>query len=552
MRSMRAVIAGPVSLIERRVRGAIRSRLISMAAAITRRACGATRSCLISMAAALPLLAGCAVGPGFMPPAPPDVTGYTPEPLKSPQADRDGPAVAQQRFKAGADIPVRWWAAFRSMPLNTLIRNSIVQNPTLEAADAAIRIANENALAQRGLFYPQVGANYTASDQQLSNMTTQEASGTPAQQRYTLHTAQLTISFVPDIWGQNLRNVESLDALTEQALFQLEAAYLTLTANVVTAAIQEASLRGQIAATERIIKIERDILGILKNQLAAGQAAQVDVLTQQTALAQSEQTLPPLQKQLAIQRDLLTALAGQFSADEILEKFDLAHLTLPRNLPVSLPSTLVARRPDVRAAEANLHATSALVGVAIAARLPNITLSGNPGTSATTLGQLFTPGTLFYTVAGSATATVFDGFTLYHRQKSAEAALTQAGALYRQAVITALQNVADALRSLQADARAVQAAIKAEDSAKSALDIVQKQLTLGQISQVTVLNAQQAYLNTSIARVQAEATRLADTAALFMALGGSWPAACTTPVWRDCVLDDRIASAPQVSNAATR
>jgi NodT family efflux transporter outer membrane factor (OMF) lipoprotein len=499
------------------------------------------------------LLASCAVGPDFAPPAAPDVTGYTREPLKSPQTDAAGPRVAAQRFVPGRDIPARWWAAFRSAPLNGLIRKSIERNPTLEAADAAIRIANENAQAQRGLFYPQVSANYTPSDQQLSNMTTQLGPANPPQSRYTLQTAQLNISFVPDIWGQNLRSVESLDALTEQAQFQLEAAYLTLTANVVTAAIQEASLRGQIVATERIVKIERDILGILQNQLKAGQAAQVDVLTQQTALAQVEQTLPPLQKQLAIQRDLLTALAGQFSADEILETFELKQIALPRNLPVSLPSTLVAQRPDVRAAEANLHSTSALIGVAIAARLPNLTLSANPGTSAVTLGQMFTPGTLFYTVAGSATATVFDGFTLYHRQKSAEAAFDQAGALYRQAVITALQNVADALRSLQADARAVQAAIKAEDSAKATLDIIQKQLTLGQITQVTVLTAQQAYLNTAIARVQAEATRLADTAALFMALGGSWPQACTTPVWRDCVLNGTPSPAVQAAaNVATR
>jgi len=504
------------------------------------------RDMSLGLSAAL-LLTSCAVGPNFKPPPAPDVSGYTPEQLKSPHADPAGPQVAPQRFKVGADIAPRWWVAFRSQPLNALIRKSVAQSPTLEAAEAAIKVANFNALAQRGLYYPQVSANYNASDQQFSNMAAQQGPGNPPQDRYTLHTAQLTISFVPDIWGQNFRAVENLDALTEQAQFQLEAAYLALTANVVTAAIQEASLRGQIAATERIIKIERDILGILKSQLAAGQAAQVDVLTQETALAQAEQTLPPLQKQLAVQRNLLTALAGQFSAKEILETFDLQHLTLPRNLPVSLPGTMVAQRPDVRAAEASLHSASALVGVAIAARLPNITLSGNPGSSAFKPAELFAPGTLFYTVVGSATQTVFDGFTLYHRQKAAEAALEQAGAVYRQTVITALQNVADALRGLQADVRAVQAAIKAEEAAKASLDIIQKQLTLGQINQVTVLTAQQAYLNTAIARVQAQATRLTDTAALFMALGGGWPAACTTAVWRDCVLKD--GSPVQVSDA---
>jgi len=490
-------------------------------------------------------VASCAVGPNFAPPPVPDVSGYTADTLKSPRAEADGPHIPPQHFVKGGDIPTRWWAAFRSKPLNELIRLSVEHNPSLQSAEAAIRVANFNALAQRGAFYPQIEANYTPSDQQLSNYGNSIPAQLP-QERYTLHTAQLNISFVPDIWGQNVRAVENLDAITQQAQFQLEAAYLALTANVVTAAIEEGSLRGQIEATERIVKIERDILGILKSQFTAGQAAQVDVLTQETALAQAEQTLPPLQKQLAVQRNLLTALAGQFSADEILQKFDLKHLTLPANLPVSLPSTLLAQRPDVRAAEANMHSASALIGVAIAARLPNLTLTANPGSSAFKLAELFTQGSLFYTVAASTTQPLFDGFTLYHRQKAAEATLDQAEALYRQAVISAMQNVADALRSLQADSRSVQAAIKAENAAKASLDIIRKQLVLGQINQVTVLNAQQAYLNTSIARVQAEATRLSDTAALFMALGGNWPAQCTTPVWRECVLAD-AATTVQVS-----
>ncbi|WP_414646159.1 efflux transporter outer membrane subunit [Bradyrhizobium sp. 2S1] len=494
----------------------------------------------LAAAAGALMLASCAVGPIFSSPPALTVASYTPEKLQSPPSDPAGPRVVRQRFVNGADIPTRWWAAFRSAPLNQLIRLSVERNPSLQAAEAAIRMANFNALAQRGLYFPQVGANFTPSDQLVSNAVS--GPGNTAQARYTLYTAQLNISFVPDVWGENMRNVESLDALTEQAQFQLEAAYLTLTSNVVTAAIQEASLRGQIAATEHIIKVERDILGILQNQFNAGQAAQVDVLAQQAALAQSEETLPPLQKQLAIQRDLLTALAGQFSADEILQKFDLQRLALPANLPVSLPSTLVAQRPDVRAAEANLHSASALVGAAIAARLPSFTISANPGSTAFNAAQLFTPGTLFYTVAGSATQTVFDGLTLYHKQKAAEAALEQANAQYRQAVITAFQNVADALRSLQADARAVQAAIKAEDAAKASLDIVQKQLGLGQVNQVNVLNAQQVYLNAAITRVQAVATRLSDTAALFMALGGGWPTDCATSDWRACVFESRVAS----------
>jgi NodT family efflux transporter outer membrane factor (OMF) lipoprotein len=495
-------------------------------------------------------LASCAVGPNFVTPPAPAVTRYTSEPLTSPHAASGGPPVGPQHFVNGADISTRWWSAFRSRPLNELIRLSVEHNPSLQAAEAAIKVAQFNALAQRGLFFPQIGANYAPSIQQISGASPSGPGG-QSPSVFSLQTAQLTVSFVPDIWGENIRAVESLEAISEQQLFQLEAAYLALTANVVTAAIQEASLRGQIAATERIVRVERDILGILKSQFNAGQAAQVDVLTQETALAQAEQTLPPLQKQLAVQRNLLTALAGQFSADEILQKFTLDQLALPANLPVSLPSTLVGQRPDVRAAEANMHSASALVGVAIAARLPNITISGNTGAAAFSLAQLFTPGTSFYFLGASATQPLFDGFTLYHKQKAAEAALNQADALYRQAVITALQNVADALRSLQGDARAVQAAIKAENAAKASLEIVQKQLVLGQINQVTVLNAQQAYLNTAIARVQAVATRLADTAALFMALGGGWPSNCPTPDWRKCVIQDPTAASVQpVINAS--
>ncbi|UYO41654.1 efflux transporter outer membrane subunit [Rhodopseudomonas palustris] len=473
-------------------------------------------------------LAGCAVGPNFVQPPSPEVDRYTVAalPAKSP-----GKA---QPFVVAEDVPTRWWSAFRSESLDRLVRATVVRNPTLQAADAAIKVAHFNALAQRGLFFPQVSASYGPSTQLSSN---NEASDAP-QQRLSLHTAQLNIAYTFDIWGGNARAVESLDAVTEQQQFLLEATHLTLTANVVTAAIGEASLRGQIAATKKIVAIERDILGILKSQFEAGQAAQVDVLTQEAALAQVEQTLPPLEKQLAIQRDLLTALAGNYSAAQVPERFELARLSLPRNIPVLVPSTLVRRRPDVRAAEANLHAVSAQVGVAVAARLPNISVGASTaGASATNFAQLFAPGTGFYLLAANATQPIIDGMTLLHKQRAAEAALEQADAQYRQAVISALQNVADALQSLQHDAALVRAAAKSEAAAKASLDIIRKQLALGQVNQVVVLNAQQTYLNASIAHVQAEATRLSDAAALFMAIGGSWPAGCGTD-WRSCVLDD--------------
>jgi len=490
-------------------------------------------------------ISGCAVGPNFNTAPVPDIKGYVPGKLASPSVGPNGPRVAGQHFVTGADVSARWWSAFRSQPLDDLVRQSVEHNPSLQAAEAAIKVAQYNALAQRGMFFPQITGNSTSSDYLIANPGQVPPIPTEgSQSQYTLVTHQLSVSFVPDIWGGNFRNVESLDAVAEQQLFQLEAAYLALTSNVVTAAIQEASLRGQIAATQRIIAIERNLLDILKRQLSFGQAAQADVLAQDAALAAAEQLLPPLEKQLAQQRDLLTALAGQLSANEIGQKFDLTRIRLPANLPISLPGKLVDQRPDVRAAEANMHAASALIGVAIAARLPNIVLSANGGSTAYNFAQSFAPGTGFYTLAASATAPIFDGFTLYHKQKAAEAALEQAEAQYRATVITAFQNVADALRALQSDAGAVKAARRAEDTAKASLDIVEKQLNAGQVNQLAVLNAQQTYLVAAVVRVQTEANRLSDTAALFMALGGGWPSACTTPVWRQCAMGEPAQQSP--------
>src|SRR6202521_441615 len=494
-------------------------------------------ACRVSVGILALAISGCAVGPTFVAPPTPDADGYVRGRLASPDPGRGGLQVAGQHFVTGADVSARWWSAFKSPPLNQLVRQSVDRNPNLQAAEAAIKVARYNALAQRGLYFPQISGNSNGSDSLIANPGQVPPIPTAGpQSNFTLVTNQLTVSYVPDVWGANFRAVENLDAVTEQQLFQLEAAYLALTSNVVTAAIQEASLRGQIAATRRIIGIERSLLDILKRQFSLGQAAQADVLAQDAALAQAEQLLPPLDKQLAQQRDLLTALAGQLSADEIEQKFDLAHFRLPANLPVSLPGKLVDQRPDVRAAEANMHSASALVGVAIAARLPNIVLSANGGSTAFNIAQSFTPGTGFYTVAAGATAPIFDGFTLYNKQKAAEAALEQAEAQYRATVITAFQNVADALRAIQADARAMKAAVHSEETAKASLDIVLKQLDAGQVNQLAVLNAQQTYLTASVIRVQTEANRRSDTAALFMALGGGWPTACTTPVWRECAM----------------
>jgi NodT family efflux transporter outer membrane factor (OMF) lipoprotein len=467
------------------------------------------------------LVAGCAVGPNFHRPPAPAVKGYTPEPLASKTAKANVAGGEAQRFVQGLDIPGQWWRLFHSERLNRLVEEAIKYNPTIEAAQQALRVAREDVAAQKGSFYPSVSGNFTPSRNKTATgaLSPASASGNPY---YSLYTTQLSISYAPDVWGLNRRTVESLQAQADAQRFQVEATYLTLTSNVVAAAIQEASLRGQIAATQEIIKVETEALQILRRQFALGQVAGADVATQEAALAAAEASLPPLQKQLALQRDLLAALTGHFPSEEVPAKFDLAGLQLPRDLPVSLPVKLIEQRPDVRMAEESLHSASAGIGVAVANLLPNLTLSGVGGNQANRITQLFGPGTGYWTLAASVTQQLFDAGTLFHKLKGAQGAYDQAAAQYRSTVITAFQNVADSLRALQSDANALAAAVAAERAAKTSLDITQKQLDLGQVAYLLLLQSEQAYETALVSLVQARANRYADTAALFQALGGGW------------------------------
>lgn len=471
-------------------------------------------------AALMLLLSGCAVGPDFKRPAPPAVDRYTAEAVPAETAAAPVSGGAPQRLEPGRDIPGEWWALFRSSQLNALITAAFRNSPDVAAAEAALRQAHELTLAGEGAFFPTAQANLSASrNKTAASLSPATASGSLY---YSQYSAQLAVSYAPDVFGGVRRQVEALAAQEEAQRFQLEAAYLTLSANLVAAAVTEASLRAQIAATEAIIRIQRESLDILRRQQALGQIAGADVAAQEAALAQAEATLPPLQKQLGQQRHLIAALAGRLPSDDLEAHFDLATLQLPIDVPLSLPSKLVDQRPDVRAAEANLHAASAQIGVAVANRLPQFTLSGNLGTTALTLAGLAAPGNVFWTIAGSVAQTVFDAGTLLHKQRAAEAAFDQAGAQYRQTVLTAFQNVADALHALEEDALALKAAAAAEAAAKTSLDIARRQLQLGAVNYLALLTAENAYQTALSARVQAEAARLSDTAALFQALGGGW------------------------------
>jgi NodT family efflux transporter outer membrane factor (OMF) lipoprotein len=468
------------------------------------------------------LLAGCAVGPDFERPAAPDVPGYTSAPLAQQTASADVKGGDTQRFLQGLDIPGQWWTLFHSEALNTLIEQALKNNPTLPAAEAALRQAWETVYAEQGAFFPTVAASFSPSRNKTATgaVTPVAASGSAF---YSLYTGQVTVSYMPDVFGGTRRQVESLAATAEFQQFQLEAAYLTLTSNVVAAAVQEASLRGQIAATEEIIKIQTDSRDILQKQLALGQVAGADVAAVEATLAQAQAALPPLQKQLAIQRDLLTALIGRLPSQEPAEKFELASLQLPQDLPVSLPSKLVDQRPDVRSAEAQMHAASAQIGVAIAAQLPQFTLTANAGTQSNLLSQFITtPGTAFWTVAGNVAQTVFDAGTLLHKKRAADAAFDAAAETYRSTVIAAFQNVADSLHALQSDAETLKATYAAERAAFKSLEIARLQLQLGAIGYLGLLTAENTYDTALLALVQAQAARYADTAALFQALGGGW------------------------------
>ncbi len=467
------------------------------------------------------LVCGCAVGPDFAPPAPPGGAGYTAGPTPATTAAADVAGGEAQRFRKGRDIPGDWWRLFGSRPLRTLTERALKNNPDLAAAQAALRVAQANLAAGKGAFFPAIDANFSASRQKpaISGPDIPAADENPT---FNLFTGQVLVSYTPDVFGGIRRNVESLQAQSDNQRFQLEATYLTLTSNIVVAAVQEASLRGQIDATQSLIKIGTDVLQLLRTQFNAGQISEADVVTQEAALAQIEQTLAPLQRQLEQQRHLLSALTGGLPNQAPPEKFTLAGLKLPRDLPVSVPSQLVQQRPDLRAAEENLHSASALIGVAVANRLPNVTLTANVGSTAPAISQLFSPGTGSWAIAGSVLQPIFHGGTLYQQEVAARATFEQASSQYRSTVVTAFQNVADSLSALRNDAVALQKAVAAENAANRSLTIARRRLELGDINYILVLNAQQTYFQALLTRVQAQADRFADTAALFQALGGGW------------------------------
>jgi NodT family efflux transporter outer membrane factor (OMF) lipoprotein len=465
-------------------------------------------------------MAGCAVGPDFKKPAPPAVAAYTDHPLAETAATPGVAGGEAQRFVAGADISGDWWTLFHSRPLNDLIDQALANNHDLKAAQAAVVAAHETTLAQRGAYYPNVSAGFSATRQRTSGALAPTPSTNAVE--YSLLTPSVSVAYVPDVFGLNKRTIEGLKAQEQATRYQMVAAHLTLTSNLANAVIQYASLQTQADATRELVAINSKIVDALKYQVSKGYAGGLDLAAQQAQLAAAVATLPPLVKQLAQQRDAIAVLVGRFPSEAKIADFDLAGLQLPADLPLTLPSTLVAQRPDVLQAEANLHAASAQIGVATANRLPNIQLGATAGTSGLAVGQVFGPGSGFWTIGAEIAAPIFDGGALKHQQGAAKAAYVQADEQYRSTVLTAVQNVADTLVAIEQDAEGLKAAAAASDAAKVTLDLSQRQYKDGYAGYLSVLSAEQAWQQARIALVQAQASRYADTVALFQALGGGW------------------------------
>jgi NodT family efflux transporter outer membrane factor (OMF) lipoprotein len=468
------------------------------------------------------LLSSCAVGPNFKAPeAPHDARFVAAGQLPPQTAAAPLPGGEAQRFVEGQDIPGEWWTLFQSAQLNALIERALKNSPTLESAQAALRQANEITAAQRGSYYPSVSGSFEAQRQKASGAAF-GIPGFPSSYFYNLDTAAVNVSYTLDAFGGTRRQVEALQAQAEYQQFALQASYLTLTTNIVAAAVNEASLRAQIAATEQISQSQQAQLNIVTRRVGAGGASRADVLQQQSILQSTLATLPALRAALAQERNRLAAYSGALPAEYTDAQFDLDSLKMPQDLPVSLPSKFVEQRPDVREFSALLHQATAQVGVATANMLPQITLSGSYGQAAPTLDNLFAASSNVWSLIGSLTQPIFKGGQLRHQRRASVAAAQEAAANYKATVITAFQNVSDTLYALNADAEALAAEALAEQTAGQSLAIVQAQYKNGAASYVQVLTAQQNHQSAAVALVKARAQRFADTAALFQALGGGW------------------------------
>ena len=465
-------------------------------------------------------LGGCSVGPDFAPPPPPTAARLTNTPLPPQTASAATLGGTAQRFRSGTDVSGAWWELFRSPQIAALVAQAVRANPDFQAAQATLRQALENVRAGQGALFPTVSASANATRQQASLAEFGIPNGGSV--LFSLLTGQVNVAYTFDVFGAIRRQVEQLGAQADYEREELEAAYLSLTANLVAALLTEASVKEQITATEQIIALYREELDVVQQRFELGAISRAEVLQQQSSLAAALATLPPLRKQLAQERDLIATYLGVLPDEYTQPTIDLASLHLPADLPVSLPSQIVAQRPDIRAYAALLHAATANVGVATANMLPQFTLTASYGQVAIEPSQLFTPGGLVWSLGGGVMQPLFEGGTLLHRRRAAVAALQVAVAQYGSTVNSAFRNVADALVAIAQDAETLRAQLEAERAADESLGVTRTQFQAGATTYLNVLQAEQTYQTARLQLVSAQAARFTDTVALFQSLGGGW------------------------------
>ncbi len=459
---------------------------------------------------------GCRVGPDFVPPEAPQASRYTAEAQPTRTDEAGGQA---QSFAPGAGIPADWWRLFSSTRLEGLLKQALAHNPTLQAAQASLRQSQANLRAGYGVFYPQVDSGLAASRQQ----TTPAALGGQGKNNiFNLVTLNATVSYALDVFGGQRRAVEGLEAQVEQQRQLLRGAHLALTGNLVNAVIARAAYRQQISATRKIIELRQELVRISEAQERAGTVPRANVLSLQSQLAASQATLPALAQKESQAGHLIATLAGSPPAQPPAPPLELAELTLPADLPLSLPSQLARQRPDILAAEAQLHAASANVGVATAALYPSFTLTGMFGLQGNALPDLYTSQGGIWNLGAGLSAPLLHGGTLEARREAAQEAYNQALALYRKTVLDALAQVADTLRGLEHDAQLQQAQEKALSTSQEALRLLKANYQAGTVNYLQVLNASDLYQQAQMGLIQAQAQRLQDSAALLVALGGGW------------------------------
>jgi len=459
------------------------------------------------------------VGPDFETPLPPQTDSYTESALPEKTVETKGPGGQTQFFVEGMDIPGCWWTLFHSKSLNALIQRALINSPNLQAAQAAFRQAEANLQVSVASLFPFVNIQLTPERQRF-NPAIFDVQSQPV--TFNLYNATTNVSYTLDLFGAIRRQIESSEAQVDYQIFQVEATYLTLTSNVVTAAITEASLRAQLQATEALIVAQERVLNITEKKFDLGGASRLEVLAQETQLAQTRATLQPLRNALSKTRHALAVLMGDLPSESCLPSFNLNDLKLPTDLPVSLPSDFVRQRPDIRASEALLHSAGAQIGVATANLFPQITLTGSYGFLSDRLKTLFEHNSNIWDITANLLQPIFQGGALVAKREATIAAFEQAFAQYKQTVLQAFQNVADTLRALEIDAEQLQVQTEAETAASKTLALTETQYKLGAVSYLSYLDAERQYHQASIGRIQAQAARYADTAALFQALGGGW------------------------------